>query len=364
MSIIETGAEALSASGTPLLYKTEGQAKRNPEEMMMTRIFGRLLVWLLFAAVAGAGPAQAQTYPERPVRLISPFAPGGGTDILGRFIAQKFSEIWGGDKIGGVNMIVENRAGASGNVGAQAVARSDPDGYTLLMAVNSHAINANIYKKIPFDLMRDFAPVGMVATSPFVLVVNSALPVRSVSELIAYAKARPGQLNYGSAGFATAPHVAGELFNLMAGIDMRHIPYQGSGPNVMGLLRNDVQLSAISLNSIEGHLAGEQVRVLAVMGSARYPGLPDVPTVAESGLPGYEVDLWYALLAPAKTPSNIVAKLNADLKRVLESKDMQEGLPPRGFLPAYSTPEELAKIIQRDLTRWKELTERVGLKVD
>ena len=331
---------------------------------MMTRMFGRLLVWLVFAAVAGAGPAQAQNYPERPVRLISPFAPGGGTDILGRFIAQKFSEIWGGDKIGGVNMIVENRAGASGNVGAQAVARSDPDGYTLLMAVNSHAINANVYKKIPFDLMRDFAPVGMVATSPFILVVNSALPVRSVSELIAYAKARPGQLNYGSAGFATAPHLAGELFNLMAGTDMRHIPYQGSGPNVMGLLRNDVQLSAISLNSIEGHLAGEQVRVLAVMGSARYPGLPDVPTVAESGLPGYEVDLWYALLAPAKTPSNIVAKLNADLKRVLESKDMQEGLPPRGFLPAYSTPEELAKIIQRDLTRWKEVTERVGLKVD
>lgn len=323
----------------------------------MRTTLGRLLAFIAIA-IGGLGPVQAQTYPERPVRLVSPFAPGGGTDILGRFIAQKFSELWG------VNMIVENRPGAGGNIGAQSVAKSDPDGYTILMAVNSHAINANVYKKIPFDLMRDFAPVGMVATSPFVLVVNAALPVRSVSELIAYAKAHPGELNYGSAGTATAPHLAGELLKLMAGIDMRHVPYPGSGPNVTGLLRGDVQLSAISLNSIEGFLAGGQVRVLAVMGSSRYPHLADVPTVAESGLPGYEVDLWYALLAPTGTPKPVIAKLNADLKRVLDSKELQEGLPPRGFLPAYSTPEELAGVIQKDLSRWKDVTDRIGLKVD
>jgi tripartite-type tricarboxylate transporter receptor subunit TctC len=323
---------------------------------MMKRL-GRLLASIAIA-VGGFSAAQAQTYPERPVRLVSPFSPGGGTDILGRFIAQKFSEIWG------VNMIVENRAGAGGNMGAQSVARSDPDGYTILMAVNSHAINANVYKKIPFDLMHDFAPVGMVATSPFVLVVNATLPVRSVSELIAYAKAHPGELNYGSAGTATAPHLAGELLKLMAGIDMRHVPYQGSGPNVTGLLRGDVQLSPISLNSIEGFIAGGQVRVLAVMGSSRHPGLPDIPTVAESGLPGYGVDLWYALLAPAGTPKTIVEKLSADLKQVLDSKEMQEGLPPRGFLPAYSTPQELADTIQKDLARWKEVTDQIGLKIE
>jgi tripartite-type tricarboxylate transporter receptor subunit TctC len=324
---------------------------------MKRRVFvGALLAF----GVAGASSAiaQAPSYPDRVVKLISPFAPGGGTDILGRFIAQKFSTVWKN------NMIVENRPGAGGNVGAQAVAKSDPDGYTLLMAVNSHAINAHVYRKVPFDLVRDFAPVGMVATSPFVLVVHPSVPVKTVGELIAYAKANPGKLNYGSAGVATAPHLAGELFNLMAGTDMRHVPYQGSGPNVTGLLRGDVQVSAISLNSIEGFLQGEQVRLLAVTSAQRYPRMPDLPTVAESGLKGYEVDLWYALLAPAGTPSAIVAKLNADLKTVLASEEMQTGMPPRGYMPAYSTPEELAAIIQKDLARWKDVTERIGLKID
>lgn len=321
----------------------------------------RVLVGALLALVlASTGPAvaQAPSYPDRIVKLVSPFAPGGGTDILGRLIAQKFSTVWKS------NMIVENRPGAGGNVGAQAVAKSDPDGYTLLMAVNSHAINAHVYRKVPFDLVRDFAPVGMVATSPFVLVVHPSVPVKTVGELIAYAKANPGKLNYGSAGVATAPHLAGELFNLMAGIDMRHVPYQGSGPNVTGLLRGDVQVSAISLNSIEGFLQGEQVRVLAVTGSQRYPRMPDLPTVAESGLQGYEVDLWYALLAPAGTSGEIVARLNADLKTVLASEEMQTGMPPRGFVPAYSTPEELAATIRKDLARWKDVTDRIGLKID
>lgn len=315
-------------------------------------------VTALWAASAMPASAQAQPYPNRVVKLVSPFAPGGGTDILGRFIAQKFSDLWK------VNMIVENRAGAGGNVGAQSVAKSDPDGYTLLVAVNSHAINPNVYKKVPFDLQADFAPVGMVATSPFVLAVNATLPVKTVPELIAYAKAHPGTLNYGSAGVATAPHLAGELFNLMAGTDMRHVPYQGSGPNVTGLLRGDVQVSPISLNSIEGFTGSGQVRLLAAMGSRRHPGLPDLPTVAEAALPGYEVDLWYALLAPAGTPKDVVAKLSADLKTVLDEEDMRKGLPARGYLPAYSTPEDLADTIRKDLARWKDVTARIGLKID
>lgn len=320
-------------------------------------VYGTALA--LGLAFAVAAPAAAQpAYPDRVVKLVSPFAPGGGTDILGRLVAQRFSTLWKN------NMIVENRAGAGGNLGAASVAKADPDGYTLLVAVNSHAINANVYKKVPFDLVRDFAPVGKVATSPFVLVVSSSLPVKSVAELIAYAKANPGKLNYGSAGLATAPHLAGELFNLMAGTDIKHVPYQGSGPNVTGLIRGDVQVSAISLNSIEGFLEGGQVRVLAVTSAQRYSRLPDLPTVAESGLPGYEVDLWYALLAPSGTPKEMVARLSADLKTVLESDEMKTGMPPRGFLPAYSTPEELAETIRQDLARWKDVTDRIGLKID
>jgi tripartite-type tricarboxylate transporter receptor subunit TctC len=299
----------------------------------------------------------AQAYPTRPVRLVSPFAPGGGTDILGRLLAQRFSEIMG-------SMIVENRAGAGGNVGAQSVARAEPDGYTLLMAVNSYAINANIHKSVPFDLQRDFAPIGMVATSPFVLVVHPSLPVKTVQELITYARSKPGVLNYGSAGLATAPHLAGELFKLAAGIEMTHVPYQGSGPNVTGQLRGDVQVSAISLNSIEGFIGSDQVRVLAVMSPERSPKLPDVPTVAESGLKDFNVDLWYALLAPRNTPEPIIARLNADLRRALAMPSTQEAMIKAGYFPAPSSPEELATTISRDLARWKDVVERARLRIE
>lgn len=315
----------------------------------------------LFAARAPAQDASkpdASRYPDRFVRLVSPFSPGGGTDILGRFIAQKFSDRWRNQ------MVVENRAGAGGNVGAASVAKADPDGYTLLVAVNSYTINPNIYRRVPFDIEKDFAPVGMVATSPFVLAVSSKLPVKTVPELIAYATAHPGQLTYGSAGVGTAPHLAGELFNLMAGTDIRHVPYQGSGPNVTGLVRGDVQLSPVSLNSIEGFITSGEVRVIAAMGAKRHPGLPDLPTVAEAALPGYEVDLWYALLAPTGTPKAIVDKVNADLKSLLDAEDTKAGLPPRGYLPAYSTPEALAETIRADLARWKDVASKVKIKID
>ena len=308
-------------------------------------------------AAAFTGRALAAGYPERPVRLVSPFAPGGGTDIIGRIVAQKFSEVLGG------NMIVENRAGAGGNVGAQSVARSDPDGYTLLVAVNSYAINTHVYRKVPFDLKRDFTPIGTIATSPFALCVNTQIPVRTVSELLAYAKERPGQLNYGSAGLATAPHLAIELFNLATGTDMRHVPYQGSGPNVTGLVRGDVQVSAISLNSIEGFLNGGPVRAIGIMSRERQPRLPDLPAVAET-VPGFEVDLWYAMLAPRGLPPDIVATLSGGLKRVLDSPDIRDGLPSKGFLPAWSSPEDLARLIDADLARWKDVTDRIGLKID
>lgn len=318
-------------------------------------LMAAMIAVALFGATASAS---AQTYPSRPVRLVSPFAPGGGTDILGRLIAQRLSELWG------VNMYVENRAGAAGNIGGQFVAQADPDGYTLVMAPNSYTMNPHIQKQVPFDVAKDFAPVGMVATSPQMLTVNAELPVKTVGELVALAKAKPGQLNYGSAGFATSPHVGGELFNALAGTNIVHIPYQGSGPAVTALLRNDVQMFFGPFNSVEQHVATGRLRVIAALATTRYPGLADTPTVAESGLPGYDVDLWYALLAPPGTPKPIVDKLNADLKRILEADDVRQGLTTRGFTAAHSSPEELAGTIRQDLAKWKSVAERLNLKAD
>lgn len=300
-------------------------------------------------------PAGAQTYPNRPIRLISPFAPGGGTDILGRLLAPRMGEVMGG------TMIVENRAGAGGNVGAQAVARSDPDGYSLLMAVNSYTINANILKAMPFDIAKDFTPIGVVATSPFILVVHPSLPAKTVPELVAYAKQNPGKLNFGSAGQSTAPHLAMELFKLAAGLEMTHVPYQGSGPNVTGQLRGDVQVSAISLNSIEGFLGSDQVRPIATMSQQRIARLPDIPTIGEGGLPDASVDLWYALLAPRDVPKEVATRLSAALKSALELPGAAESLMKAGYFAAYSTPEALAKLITDDLARWKTVVERANL---
>ncbi len=311
----------------------------------------------IFTTVIAAQGAMAQGFPDRPVVLVVPYPPGGGTDLLGRIIAQKFSTLWGG------NMIVENRGGASGIIGAAYVAKAAPDGYTILLAPNSYTISAHV-QKMPFDLVTGFAPIGMIATSPLALAVNAALPVKNVAELVAYAKANPGKLNQGSAGSATAPHLAGELFNIMASVKIVHIPYRGTGPATAAILSNEVQVSFNPFNSIEGFVRDGRIRILAVLGSSRYAGLPDVPTVAESGLRGYEVDLWYALLAPAGTPKDVIAKLNTDLRRTLDASDIKQSLTPKGFIPAHSTPEGLADVIRNDLGRWKLVTDRVPITVD
>ncbi len=324
--------------------------------------FNRALLGALCAGAVGP-PAAAQprqeTFPTRPVRLVSGFAPGGGTDILGRLIAQKFGEIWSG-----VSMVVENRSGGSGIVGAAYVAQAAPDGYTLLLMPNSQTIIQHVQRDSGFDVARDLAPVGMIATSPLVLAVHPSLPVRSVAELIAHDRANPGRLNHGSAGTATAPHLAGELFNIMAGTTITHVPYRGSGPAVTALLANEVQVSFGPLNSIEGFVREGRLRVLAVLGSSRYEGLPDVWTMAESGLPGYEVDLWYALMAPAGAPATVVQRLNTDLRRVLADEGTRRSLLERGFVPAPGSPDALAAIIRADLARWKAVIDRAAIRLD
>lgn len=304
-----------------------------------------------------AAPAMAQAYPERNVQLIVPYPPGGGTDNLGRVVARGFGEIWD------VTMPVENRGGASGSVGAQYVARMAPDGYTLLLAPNSYTINAQV-EELPFDIVEDFAPVAMIATSPLVLAVNNSVEAETLQEFIDYAKANPGTLRHGTAGIATAPHLAGELFNLLVGVDILHVPYRGSGPVTPALLSNEVQAAFGPLNAIAGLIASGDVRVLAVLGSERYHDLPDIPTVAESGYPDYEVDLWYSLLAPAGTPHDILQKLSEGVRQVLELDGVGETLTNMGFVLAPSTPEELGAVIAADMRRWGDLLQEIDISID
>ena len=320
--------------------------------------FIRAALGALGAAAGGLPVLAQQDVPVRPVRLVSGFAPGGGTDILGRLIAQKFGEIWR------AGMVVENRSGGSGVVGATHVARSPADGYTLLLMPNSQTITQHVQRNTGFDVQRDLMPVGIIATSPLVLSVHGSLPIRNVAELVAYDRANPGKLNHGSAGTATAPHLAGELFNIMAGTRMEHVPYRGSGPAVTAHVANEVGVSFGPLNSIEGFLRDGQLRVLAVLGASRYEGLPEIPTMAESGYPGYEVDLWYALLVPAGTLDSIVRRLNADLNRVIGDAATRAAMVQRGFIPAPGTPEALGAVIAADLARWKTVTDRVEIRLD
>jgi tripartite-type tricarboxylate transporter receptor subunit TctC len=313
----------------------------------------------LLAAPALPRRAAAQDFPARPVRLVSGFAPGGGTDILARLIAPRFQEAWRG-----TSMVVENRSGGSGTVGAIYVARAPADGHTLLLMPNSQTILHHVQRNSGFDLPNDLAPVGMIATSPLVLAVRANLPARTLAELVAMDRANPGRLNHGSAGTATAPHMAGELFNIVAGTQLAHVPYRGSGPAVTALVAGEVDMSFNPYNSIEGFVREGRLRVLAVLGAQRYAGLPDVPTVAESGFPGYEVDLWYSIMAPAGTPAPVIARLNADLNRVITEPATARGLSERGFLPAPGAPEALGAVIRADLARWKTVTDRVEVRLE
>jgi len=309
----------------------------------------------MFLAVNGS-PVQAQKFPDRPVRLVAPYAPGGGVDILARLIAQKYGELWG------TQMIVENKPGASGLVGARYVATSEPNGYTLVLIPNSMTMSAATQKDQSFDLRKDLAPVGMIAASSLVLVINSSVPAKSFPELLSYAKANPGRLNYGSAGPGSSSHLAGELLNMMAGIKTVHVPYKGSGANIPAVLGGETEMTYVSSGSIEGFTKDERLRVLATLGPTRDPSLPNVPTIKESGLPGYEVAIWYSLFAPAKTPPGIIAQLNRELKQILDAPGMKEDLAKRGFIASWSTPEALDKVVATELVQWKNLADRIGLK--
>ncbi len=309
--------------------------------------------------VAGGALAQAPAYPSKPIRLVVPFPPGGATDILAREVAQKLTEAWG------QSVVVDNRPGAGGNIGAELVARAAPDGYTLLMGtVGTHAINASLYAKLPYDHVKDFAPVILVAGVPNVLVVNPALPVNTVAELIAYAKANPGKLNFASSGNGTSIHLSGELFKVMAGVQMTHVPYKGSAPAVADLISGQVQLMFDNLPPSLPQIKAGKLRALAVTSATRAPALPDVPTIAEAGLPGFEASSWFGVLAPAGTPPAIVARLNAEIAKWLASPEAREKLSKQGANAAGGSPEDFAKHIAAETTKWAKVVKDSGAKVD
>lgn len=326
-------------------------------------MFRSISHWLRAIAVAIAVVATpfafAQSaYPAKPVRLVVPFPAAGTTDIIARATAQKLSEAWG------QQVIVDNRPGAAGNIGSELVAKSAPDGYTLLMGtVGTHAINPSLYAKMPYDHVKDFVPVILVAGVPNVLVVNPDLPVKSVPELIAYAKANPGKLNFASSGSGTSIHLSGELFKTMTGAKMTHVPYKGSAPALTDLIGGQVQLMFDNLPSSLAFIKAGKLRALAVTSTNRAPALPDVPTVADS-LPGFEASSWFGILAPAGTPPDIVAKINGEVMKWLATPDAKEKMAAQGANIAGGTPEDFAKHIQVESAKWAKVVKESGAKVD
>jgi tripartite-type tricarboxylate transporter receptor subunit TctC len=306
-----------------------------------------------------AAPAAAQDYPVKTVRLIAPFAPGGATDVLARLVAQKLSERWG------QTVIVENRPGASGNIGAEAAARSAPDGYTLLVGGAPHAINMTLYRNLNYDLARDLVAVNRIAGYPGAIVVHPSLPVKSLKQLIALAKARPGELNFGSPGAGSPNRMAMELFMIMANVKMTHIPYKGgSGQMVTDLVAGHVQLASIGLPPSMEYVKAGRLRALAVTSTKRSALLPDVPTVSEAGLPGFDVTSWYGVFAPAALPGNLVTRVNGDITAILEAPDLRERLQRMDAQPSPQLPEDFARFVREEIARWAKVVKASGATVD
>ena len=311
-------------------------------------------------SIGNVAPAGAQgAYPTKPVRLVVPFPPGGTTDILARAVAQKLSETWG------QQVIVDNRPGAGGNIGSELVAKSAPDGYTLLMGtVGTHAINPSLYAKMPYDHVKDFTPVILVAGVPNVLVVNPAVPAQTVAELIAYAKANPGKLNFASSGSGTSIHLSGELFKVLTGVQITHVPYKGSSPALTDLVGGQVQMMFDNLPSSLQFIKGNRLRALAVTSTTRAAALPDVPTMVEAGVPGFEASSWFGVLAPAGTPREVVARINAEVAKWLATPDAREKMSAQGAIAAGGTPEDFARHIGAETAKWAKVVKDSGAKVD
>ena len=303
--------------------------------------------------------ACAQGYPDRPLHLIVPFPPGGPTDIVGRLVAQKLSAGLGQP------VVVENRAGAGGTVGSAAAAKSPPDGYTLLYGSTSTlAIAPSVYANLPYDPRIAFTPISLVSRGAIIAAVNAQVPAKSLKEFIDLARSRPGKLNYGSAGSGTPPHLAAELFKSVAGVDLVHVPYKGGAPAISDLAGGQVQAIFEGLPSLAPHIKSGKVRALAITGAKRDAALPDVPTFAQAGLPGYDAYFWSGLVAPAGTPPEMVSKLNSVLVQALKAPDAREALMHQGLEPAPNTPQQFAAFIASEMEKWGRVAKAAGAKLD
>lgn len=313
---------------------------------------------LILAAIASSGLAFGQAYPAKAVRMLVPFPPGGGTDYTARLIGQKLSEIWAQP------MVIENRPGASTTIASEIVARAVPDGYTLIMASVNHTINPSLYAKIPYDTIKDFAPVTVAVTASYVFVVHPSLPVKSVKELIALARAKPGQFNYASSGSSGPQHLAGEFFKLMSGADLTHVPYKGGGPAVMALLGGHVSVMFSTPVSAMPHIKADRLRALAVTSLARSAAFPDLPTISEAALPGYEAVTWWGILAPARTPSEVVTKIHGDVVRVLQTADTRSRLAAEGVNPSGNSPDQFSQMIRDEIVKMQKIVKAANVKLD
>jgi len=314
----------------------------------------------LLSGVNHSATAQStsQKFPDKPIRFVVPFPPGGGNDILARAIAPKMAELIGQP------VVIDNKAGAGGNIGAEMVARATPDGYTILMASNQITINPWMYSSLPFDIEKDFSPVALAASVPMLLAINPAVPAQNLKEFLALAKTKPGELNYSTPGTGTPQHIAFEVFNFDAGVKITHVPYKGTGPSVADLIGGQVQATIGTMASLEQHVKSGKVRALGVTTPARSPAMPDVPTIAEAGLPGYTSALWYSVLAPAGTPKDIVAQLSTVIGGALNDPATKERLSAQGFVVNYLDPQQMAELIKTDLAFWKKSIANIGLKLD
>ena len=334
----------------------------------MARFIGASVFSILFLApvVFGTNDSFAQNlatggtggYPNRPIRLVVPFLAGGGTDIVARVLAQEMSGSMG------QQIVVDNRAGAAGIIGTGLVAKSAPDGYTLVFAtLSTAASNAGVYRNLPYDPIKDFAPISLTASSPYIMCANPQIPAKSVAEFVVLAKARPGQLNYGSGGVGAVPHLAGALFGYVAGINMVHIPYKGGAAHIPALAAGEVQAAFTSLVQVSSLVKAGRIRALAVTSNSRWSAVPELPTVAEAGVPGYEFEIWWGLLAPAGTPQQTIDYLYAEVVKAVRSREVKERYGSQVVIVG-NKPEEFAAIIRNDVAKWKKVAAAIGLTLN
>ncbi len=309
-------------------------------------------------AMAGVVHAADTTYPSRPIRMIVAYPPGGGTDQVGRVMADQLSQTLG------QNVVVDNRGGATGNIGTELAARALPDGYTLLMGnVAPNAVNVSLFKKLPFDPVKDFSPVSLVAITPNILVAHPSIPVKTIKELIAFAKAKPGTLNFPSAGVGSSSHLAGELLKSLAGISMVHVPFKGGGPALIAVIAGEVQIMFATMPAAMPHVKSGKVKPVAVTTAKRSKAMPELPTIAESGVKGYDASTWYGLLAPARTPEAIITRLHGDTVKILAGPTRQR-LEAQGFEPDGGTPAEFASYIKSEITKWAKVIKDAGIPAE